>query len=268
MDIAAAIAALSLAAETPAAATQAASAAACQTFTLSSPAAPEIVRWWLAHSRDDHVRVCSGPGAAAAASAEPQYSGESAISRSGAVCSYAAHILTPSGTGPSRRLQRYDRTEALAMIAVGDAACPPPHELARRYIPTYDLTPATFESLLGFWAAAAASADTFAHDLACCGAGGAAAAGAAATGADAASAGSLAAHATALRLRATIASGRMQAAAVTRVVRVAAHGLQRRYALFIEDPDSRPPGATVYVVYVSRWLRGSWHISGISDVAP
>jgi len=270
VDIAAAMAALLLAAEAPAGGMQAETAAACQGYTRNSADAPELVRWWLAHSHDERVRVCTAPGEAAAASAALQYSGESAVGRSGGVCSYASHFLTASGTGPTRRLQRYERTEAVAMVAVGEAACPPAHDPARgRYIPTYDLTPATFESLLAFWAAAAASADVFAHDLACCGggAGGSGGAGGGA-GAEAPSAGSVASSATQLRLRATIAAGRMQAAAVTRIVRVAAHGLHRRYALFVADPDSRPPGASVYVIYVTRLLRGPWHISGISDVAP
>jgi hypothetical protein len=256
VTLALALGTLLLAGESAAARAPAAAAPVCQSYTRSSLAAPEVVRLWLEHSRDDHVVVCEPQ---AAGGAEPLYTGESALTKRAGVCSYAAHFLTR--TGSASRLQRYDRSEAVGMAAVGDGACPPPHEpaTAQRYTMTYDLTPATFESLMAFWGAAATSAALFDRDLACCGAGEAAAA---------ADAGSLAANAVRLRLRAAIVAGRMQAAAVTRIVRVGGLGLHRRYALLVVDPDSQPAGTSVYVIRVSRFLRGAWHISGLSDVAP
>ena len=82
-----------------------------------------------------------------------------------------------------------------------------------------------------------------------------------------ANAGSVAANATRLKLRSAISAGRMHAAAVTRIVRVGDH-LHGRYVLFVVDPDSQPAGASVYVLYLSRFLRGPWHITGMSVVAP
>jgi len=249
---------LLLAGESAASRPPATAAPVCQSYARGSLAAPELVRRWLEHSRDDHVVVCEPQ---AAGGAEPLYTGESAVTKGAGVCSYAAHFLTRTGSGSASRLQRYDRSEAVGMAAGGDGACPPPHEpaTAQRYTMTYDLTPATFESLMAFWGAAATAAALFDRDLACCGSGEAAAA---------ADAGSLAANAVRLRLRAAIVAGRMQAAAVTRIVRVAGLGLHRRYALLVVDPDSQPAGTSVYVIYVSRFLRGAWHISGLSDVAP
>jgi hypothetical protein len=243
-----------------AAAPGAVAAPACQSYARASAAAPEIVRTWLAHSRDDHVVVCippPGPGA------EPVYSGESAVGKAGTVCSYTSHLLTRTGFGTTSRLQRFEATEAVAMSWVGDAACPPAHEAGAsvHYTMTYDLSSATFESLLAFWGAATTSAAAFDHDLACCGVG--------AGGSDvAATAGGAAANTLRARLRAAIVGGRMRAAVVTRIVRVGARDLHRRYALFVADPDSQPAGTSVYVIYVTRFLRGPWHITGISDVAP
>jgi hypothetical protein len=255
--LALALGTLLLAGESAGARAPAAAAPVCQSYARSSLAAPEVVRLWLEHSRDDHVVVCEPQ---AAGGAEPLYSGESAVTKGARVCSYAAHFLTRTGSGSASRLHRYDRSEAVSMAVVGDGACPPPHEpaTAQRYTMTYDLTPATFESLMAFWGAAATSASLFDRDLACCGAEAAAAA----------DAGSLAANAVRLRLHAAIVAGRMQAAAVTRIVRVGGLGLHRRYALLVVDPDSQPAGTSVYVIYVSRFLRGAWHISGLSDVAP
>ena len=257
MALVLALGTLLLAGESAASRPPATAVPVCQSYARSSLAAPEVVRLWLEHSRDDHVLVCEPQ----AAGVEPLYTGESAVTKGAGVCSYAAHFLTRTGSGSASRLQRYDRSEAVGMAAVGDGACPPPHEpgTAQRYTMTYDLTPATFDSLMAFWGAAATSAAHFDRDLACCGTGG---------GAAAADAGSLAANAVRLRLRAAIVAGRMQAAAVTRIVRVAGLGLHRRYALLVVDPDSQPAGTSVYVIYVSRFLRGAWHISGLSDVAP
>ena len=257
--LALAIAALQLAQNAATAGMQTPAASSCRSYTRETPATPELVHVWLAHSRDQRVLVCTPRPQSGTGGSEPTYNGESAVTEGGGVCRYATHLLARTGAGAMSRLQRYDTTEAVAMAAVGDAACPPPHDPAtpKRYTMTYDLTSAAFESLMAFWGAAAGSTAEFDRALACCGSGGAAS-----------TAGSATANAERLRLRAAIAAGHMQSAAVTRIVRLAAHGLNRRYTLFIDDPESGPGGARIYVIYVTRFFRGPWHISGISDAVP
>ena len=241
-----------------AAAAQPAAPPVCQSFTRSSAAAPQIVRGWLARSGDDHVRVCSPQAAGSDTSGATLYTGESAVTRSRSVCSYSSHLLTRIGNGAGSRLQRFESAEGTGMAIAGNGGCPAPHSApAELYTMTYDLSPAAFESIMAFWATVAASAAAFDHELACCTVGGSAAA----------APPSAAASATVARLRAAIAAGRMQTAAVPRIVRLAGRGVRHRYALFIADPDSRPLGATVYVIYLSKWLAGPWRISAITDVA-
>jgi hypothetical protein len=258
VNIALATAALLLARYAAAEPPQAPPAASCQSYPRGSPA-PEPVGTWLTHSGDENVLVCTPATQSGASNPEPVYTGESAITKAAGVCRYASHLLARTGAGTKARLRRPDATEAVAMAAVGDAVCPRSHDpaLPKRYTMTYDLTPATFESLMAFWGAAAVSATEFDRALACCGAGGAAS-----------TAGGAAANAERIRLRAAILAGQMQSAAVTRIVRMTAHGLNRRYALSVDDPESRTNGATIYVIYVTRFFRGAWHISGISDAAP
>ena len=130
-------------------------------------------------------------------------------------------------------------------MALASGDCPVPAPLpAGRYTMTYELSRAAFESLLSFWAAAVASQRGF----------------------DAAPQEPMA-SAVRARLRAAIAAGRMQPAAVLRIVRLPGHGLERRYALFVADPDSPPAAARVYVVYLSHRLAGAWRITAISDAA-
>jgi hypothetical protein len=231
----------------------------CQSFTRSSGAAPEIVRSWLERSGDDHVLVCTAPAAASGTPGATLYTAESAVARSRGVCSYSSHLLTRVGTGVASRLQRVESAAGIGMTIAGSGACPTPHSApAELYTMTYDLTPAVFESIMAFWAATAASAAAFDHELACC----------TVRGSAAATPASAAASATRERLRAAIAAGRMQAAAVTRIVRLAGRGVRHRYALFVANPDSHPPGASVYVIYLSKWLAGPWRLSDITDVAP
>jgi hypothetical protein len=258
VNIALATAALLLARYAAAEGTQPPPAPSCQSYPRDSPA-PEPVAGWLAHSRDQNVLVCMPAAQGGANAPEPVYSGESAITKAAGVCRYTSHLLARTGAGTTPSLGRPDASEAVAMAAVGDAACPRSHDPAmpKRYTMTYDLTPATFESLMAFWGAAAVSAKEFDHALACCGAAGAAS-----------TAGGAAANGERIRLRAAIVAGHMQSAAVTRIVRMTAHGLNRRYALSVDDPESRPGGASIYVIYVTRFFRGAWHISGISNAAP
>jgi hypothetical protein len=231
----------------------------CQTFTRSG-AAPEIVRSWLERSGDARVLACTPPPAPGGTQGATLYTGESAVTRSRSVCRYSSHLLIRVGAGAANGLQRAESAEGVGMaIAGGGGDCPAPHSApAELYTMTYDLTPALYESIMAFWAATAASAAAFDHQLACC----------TVRGSAAATPASAAASATRERLRAAIAVGRMQAAAVTRIVRLAGHGMRRRYALFVADPDSRPADATVYVIYLSRSLFGGpWRFTDITDVA-
>jgi hypothetical protein len=229
----------------------------CQTFTRASPAAPDVVRDWLAHSSDDHVIVCTA--ADVAQDALPLYTGESGVTKHGTLCSYSSHGLIRAGSGTASRLQRFERGEAISMALAG-GECPAPHATAteQRYTTTYDLTPAAFMSIMQYWAAAVDSAQSFDRELVCCGAG---------DGSAAAAAGTALAAETRTRLRAAIAAGRIKAAGVTRIVRFSGRGLRRRYALTLPDPDSRPAGATVYVIYLSKWAAGPYHITGITHAA-
>lgn len=227
----------------------------CQSFTRESSPAPAVVRAWLAHSSDDHVIVCA-PGSGGDAPGATLYSGESRVGRQGAVCSYSSHGLTRVASGTGGRLQRYERGDAVRM-AIAGRECPPPHSalVAERYTETYDLSPAAFVSIMELWSAAAAATQTF--DQECC----------ENRGAPGAARSAPASGATAQRLRAAIAAGRMKSIPVTRIVRITGLSLRRRYALFVADPDSQPPGSTLYVIYLSRWLAGTWHLTGVADAA-
>lgn len=232
--------------------------ASCQTFTRTSSSAPDLVRRWLARSTDDHVTVCTRTGSGAEADTVPLYSGESGVTRQGAVCSYSSHGLTRVGTGAATQLRRYERSDALAM-AVAGGQCPQPHPAAaaQRYTETYDVSPAAFVSIMELWAAAAASAQTLDREICC--EGRSAPSGAARN--------ALAASAIGRRLRAAIDAGRMKSAPATRIVRISGLALRRRYALFLVDPDAQPAGSTLYVIYLSRWVAGAWHITGVADAA-
>jgi len=71
----------------------------------------------------------------------------------------------------------------------------------------------------------------------------------------------------ATRLRNAIGAGRLRGAPVLRIVRLSGATLRRRYALFVADPDRAPQQSTLYVIYLSRWIGGPWHISGVADAA-
>lgn len=235
----------------------------CQAHTRASHPVPDIVRDWLARSGDDHVVACVVPApdkVATGVSADvvPLYFGESAVARQGSVCSYSSHGLTPVGTGTKRQLRRYERGDALH-LALAVRACPPPHSAipAEYYTETYDVSADAFVSIMGLWAAAATAAPAFDAES-CCDSRNAAAG---------AARGAVAATGPGKRLRAAIEAGRMKTASVTRIVRISGLSLRRRYALFVADPDSQPPGSTLYVIYLSRWLAGTYRITGVADAA-
>ena len=106
------------------------------------------------------------------------------------------------------------------------------------------------------WAAAAVSTLRFDQELACCAAAGSGTAVAVAptTLSD-----------SARRLRGAIDAGRMKSATVARIVRVSSSVWQRRYALFVANPDSSDAQARLYVIYLRKPLRGPYHITSIAD---
>ena len=237
-----AVAALAVTARAPAA------EPGCQSYTRASADAPELVRAWLAHSSDVYVRVCRPAGSDGAA--VPFYSGESAVAHEGEVCSYASHALTAAGSGSRRQLRRYERGDERRM-ALAAGLCPAP---PAAYTETYDVSAPAFVALMHLWNEASASARSF--DAECC------------EGRGAGERAPPAAAAAAARLRTAIAAGRLKGAAVLRIVRLSGGAtLHRRYALFVADPDRAPQQSTLYVIYLSRWIGGTWHISGVADAA-
>jgi hypothetical protein len=230
-------------------------AAPCESFTRAGGGAPPMVHDWLARSGDDHVRVCPRQGSAGEAPAEPLYSGESAPTRHGAVCSYSHHDLNRLGHGSKSRLQRYDATEAQEMALAG-RDCPAAHPSAgaSSYIETYDVSPTAFEAIVHLWAAAAASSAAFDRALCC-----------EARDADGATVPASAAART--HLRAAIDAGRMTGAPVVRIVRISGTALRHRFALIVAQPDSAAPAPALYVIYFLKPFGGSWHITGVGETA-
>jgi hypothetical protein len=215
-----------------------------------------MVHAWLARSSDDHVRICRPAAGATAEAAATSYAGESAVRRQGGVCSYTSHRLEKIGTGSATRLERYERSDVQVM-ALADSECPAPYAARTdAYVPTYDVNPRAFEAIMQLWAAAAASTLRFDQELACCtgAASGAAVAVAPATLGD-----------SGRRLRGAIDGGRMKSATIARIVRVSGSVWQRRYALFVANPDSSDAQARLYVIYLRKPLRGPYHITAIAD---
>jgi len=212
-------------------------APSCETYTRDTPQAPGIVRAWLAHSADAQVLVCSGSDAGAL------YSAESAVMHEGGVCSYASRLLVARGAGARRHLRADDRGAAVHM-ALAASACPPPHTAgAAPYVETYDVTAAVFESLMQLWRADTAAAQAFDRSCESC------------------------AGAPAVRLRRAIEAGHLRGAPPTRIVHIPASGLKRRYELIVADPQRGPAESTEYVIYLTRWVLGPWHITGVADSA-
>jgi len=236
-----ALAALAVTARAPAA------EPACQSYTRASSGAPELVRDWLARSSDLSVRVCLPAGADAAV---PLYRGEGAVAHEDGVCSYASHALTAAGSGSRRQLRRYERGDEQRM-ALAAGLCPAP---PAAYTETYDVSAPAFVAMMHLWNEASASARLF--DAECC------------EGRGAGERAPPAAAAAAARLRTAIAAGQLKSAAVLRIVRLSGGvTLHRRYALFVADPDRAPQQSTLYVIYLSRWIGGTWHINGVADAA-
>jgi hypothetical protein len=217
--------------------------AACQTFTRGSEPLPALVREWFADSADERVRMCPQPGAADSAAAQALYFGEGRLTQRGAVCTYLRHGLKLAGSGPGARLQRYDRSDARAM-ALAAPDCPAPHAggSAHGYVETYDITPSAFVGIMRLWSAVSSAAP--------------------ATGSG--SEGASAAAATRGRLQAALGE-RSSDAVVTRIVRIPGSVLRNRYALFVKAPAPPAGGATQYVVYVDKHLRGPYEITAFAE---
>jgi hypothetical protein len=221
----------------PAANGGAAAPAACETFTRGTVTPPPLVHDWLTHSGDERVVMCPQPGAPGTT----LYFGEGALTQHGTVCTYPRHGLTLAGTGAAARLQRYDRSEALAMALAGPE-CPPPHAptSAQGYVETYDISTSTFVGIMRLWSSIATAS-------------------AAASGARA---GTVAG--TRARVQAALGS-RTSEATLSRIVRIPGSVLRHRYALFLKVPDASSGASSQYVIYVDKSLRGPYEITAFAE---
>jgi hypothetical protein len=208
----------------------------CEVFTRASGEAPAAVRDWLQRSGDARVRVCHGTPPAPEARV---FTGEGAVNRSGAVCSFTSHgLVPPSGRKP--QLARYDKSEMVAM-ALAEAECPPVQTSgAFVYVMTYETTPQRFESLLRWWLAASSTPTALQLPPITPGSAGE-------------------------RLRNALAVGRLRQAPVVRVVRIPGELLRQRYTLFVADPAGSGPGTLAWVIYLSKRPRSPWQITAIAD---
>ena len=227
----------------PAASGSAAPPAACKTFTRSSETPPPLVREWFAHAPDERVVMC--PQAAAASgneSATALYFGEGALTRHETVCTYPRHGLILVGSGAAARLERYDRSEALAM-ALADPECPEPHATTRAqgYIETYDISSSTFVGIMRLWSTIARSPP-----------------------AASSRSGGSSALAAQTRLRAALGT-HAGAATVTRVVRIPGSVLRHRYALFVTARDASSGAGSQYVIYLDKRLRGPYEVTAFTE---
>jgi hypothetical protein len=229
---------------TPAASGNAAARAACEIWTRGSGTLPPHVKEWFAHSQDERVVRCPQAAATEGADATALYFGEGGVSQHGTVCTFPRHGLTLTGRGAAARLERYDRSEALAM-AIAGPQCPPPHAAtsSQGYVETYDISTATFAGIMQLWSAIATASA------------------AAPAGADGARASIGGTHA-----RLTAALGpRTSGATVTRIVRIPGSVLRHRYALFVKAPDSPEAAGSRFVIYLSKTLRGPYEITAFAE---
>ena len=228
---------------TPAASGSAAAPAACQAFTRSSAALPTLVTEWFARSTDERVLMCPQAGAPGSEGATSLYFGEGVLTQQGAVCTYLSHGLTLAGSGTTARLQRYDRSEALAMALAGPG-CPRPHDpaSAQGYIETYDISTATFMGIMRLWSATTTTAAVNS------------------SGTD----GARSAAEARARLQAVLGT-RTSEITVTRIVRIPGSVLRHRYALFVTAPQPPGGGAAQYVIYVDKRIRGPYEITTFAE---
>jgi hypothetical protein len=228
----------------PAASGNAAAPAACEVFRRGSETLPAHVKEWFAHSPDERVVRCPQAAGTEAAGATALYFGEGGVTQHGKVCTYPRHGLTLVGSGAAARLERYDRSESLAMALAGPQ-CPTPHDAtsAQGYVETYDISTATFAGIMQLWSAIATASA------------------AAPAGADGARASVGGTHA---RLKAALGP-RTSGATVTRIVRIPGSVLRHRYALFVKAPDSPDAAGSRFVIYLDKTLRGPYEITAFAE---
>jgi hypothetical protein len=219
-------------------------AAACQSFTRGSATLPTLVSEWFARSTDERVLMCPQAGAPGSEGATSLYFGEGVVTQQGAVCTYLSHGLTLAGSGSAARLQRYDRSEALAMALAAGPGCPTPHDpaSAQGYIETYDISTAAFVGIMRQWSAITSNAQVNA------------------SGTD----GSRSAAAALARLQAELGT-RAGETTVTRIVRIPGSVLRHRYALFLKVPQPQGGGASQYVIYVDKSIRGPYEVTAFAE---
>jgi len=142
----------------PAASGNAAAPAGCEVWTRGSETLSPYVKEWFAHSTDERVVRCPQAAATEGADATALYFGEGGVTQHGTVCTYPRHGLTLTGRGAAARLERYDRSEALAMAFAGPQ-CPAPRAAtsAQGYVETYDISAATFAGIMQLWSAIASA---------------------------------------------------------------------------------------------------------------
>jgi hypothetical protein len=224
-------------------------AAACQSLSRAAQTLPPLVREWFAHSADERVLVCPQSAAGTQGAEAAAYFGEGAVTQHAGVCSYLSHGLTLIGSGAAARLQRYERSEALAMALAG-TGCPTPHgdAGAAAYVETYDVSSEAFIGIMRLWSAATA---TLAADKEhCC--------------AMRAAESRITPEARA-RLEAEIDPGHIGAASVTRIVRIPGSVLRHRYALFLTVPDATHGSPAAYVAYIDKSVRRPYEITDFAE---
>jgi hypothetical protein len=228
----------------PAASGNATAPAACEVYTRGSATLPAHVKEWFAHSPDERVVRCPQAAATQGTGATALYFGEGAVTQHGTVCTFPRHGLTLTGGGAAARLERYDRSESLAMALAGPQ-CPPPHDAAsaQGYVETYDINTSTFAGIMQLWSAIATASA------------------AAPAGADGARASVGGTH---TRLEAALGP-RTSGATVTRIVRMPGSALRRRYALFVKAPDSPDAAGSRFVIYLEKTLRGPYQITAFAE---
>jgi hypothetical protein len=226
------------------AAGNAAAPAACEVYRRGGETLPTHVKEWFAHSPDERVVRCPQGAATEGAGATALYFGEGAVTQHDKVCTYPRHGLTLVGRGATARLERYDRSESLAMALAGPQ-CPAPHDAtsAQGYVETYDISTATFAGIMQLWSAIATTSAP------------------APAGADGARASVGGTHA---RLKAALGP-RTSGATVTRIVRIPGSLLRHRYALFVKAPDSPDAAGSRFVIYLDKTLRGPYEITAFAE---
>jgi len=244
-------------------------AAACKTYARGSEALPALVSEWFSHSLDERVVMCPQASSSASERATMLYFGEGGVTQHGTVCTYPRHGLALTGSGAAVRLERYDRSEALAMTSAG-SDCPAPHASTSEqgYVETYDISTSTFLGIMRLWSAIASVPTADRGGRPGVAAGGKEPACAAATASRECTSGSEGRSAltaeTRARLQAALGT-RSSGATVTRIVRIPGSVVRHRYALFVKATDAPGGAGSQYVIYVDKSLRGPYELTAFAE---